>query len=97
MAKLLQISRVLYQIHDASDDCDSLANLYFCMYCLSLRSADVLQHEVSETTCFWIWSKVVLSVLTYMLPSYLIKRFELVNILLQNTRCLDTRNLWNYI
>nr|CAB3236499.1 dynactin subunit 4 [Phallusia mammillata] len=51
MATLLQISKVKYLIDENSDECDSLANLYFCMYCLSLRSADVLQHEIDSHFC----------------------------------------------
>ena len=46
MVSLLQTQRVKYLISDELNHYESLANLYFCIYCLKLRSANNLQHEV---------------------------------------------------
>ena len=45
MATLLQVDRVQYEVNN--DEKESLARLYFCNYCLSLKSSHSLQLEVN--------------------------------------------------
>ena len=47
MASLLNIDRVQYVIDNEKQEMNSLARLYFCIYCKSMKSTDTLQLEVS--------------------------------------------------
>uniref|UniRef100_H2YNG3 Dynactin subunit 4 n=1 Tax=Ciona savignyi TaxID=51511 RepID=H2YNG3_CIOSA len=51
MATLLQVDRVQYVFDSDTEESQSLARLYFCIYCLALRSSDDLQHEDDSHFC----------------------------------------------
>ena len=50
MSSLLNCDRVQYLIEASKEETKPLAHLYFCIYCLALKSADILQLEVSDCT-----------------------------------------------
>ncbi|MFT7802643.1 dynactin subunit 4 isoform X2 [Arapaima gigas] len=51
MASLLQLERVLYVVSGEKKIRSPLSNLYFCRYCLELRSLECLSHEVDSHYC----------------------------------------------
>uniref|UniRef100_A0A8C9RZE9 Dynactin subunit 4 n=1 Tax=Scleropages formosus TaxID=113540 RepID=A0A8C9RZE9_SCLFO len=51
MASLLQPERVLYLVSGEKKIRSPLSNLYFCRYCLELRSLECVSHEVDSHYC----------------------------------------------
>ncbi|XP_078494612.1 dynactin subunit 4 [Ciona intestinalis] len=51
MATLLQVDRILYVFDVDTQDSQSLSRLYFCIYCLGLRSSHNLLHEDDSHFC----------------------------------------------